>query len=83
MISHCIVFANFQEEFEDAYQAALAAEEDPNAPLDPDAPTDPLKVKVVRWVMDNTLCGWLIGKGGSGIQNIEVRLCLDRVMACV
>lgn len=22
--------------------------------------------------MSNTQCGWLIGKGGSGIQNIEV-----------
>lgn len=34
---------------------------------------DPSKVTVVRWVMDNSHCGWLIGKGGSGIQNIEVR----------
>lgn len=35
---------------------------------------DPAKVSVVRWIMNNAHCGWLIGKGGSGIQNIEVRL---------
>lgn len=38
-----------------------------------DAADDPSRMSVVRWVMNNSHCGWLIGKGGSGIQNIEVR----------
>ena len=58
-----------QEEFEIAYQAAKAAGIPVNALPEDDNPS---KVKVVRWVMDNSHCGWLIGKGGSGIQNIEV-----------
>ena len=52
-----------------AYQAAVAAGTDPNGAMPPD---DPSSVRVVRWVMDNAHCGWLIGKGGSGIKNIEV-----------
>lgn len=36
----------------------------------------PEKVSVLRWVMENSHCGWLIGKGGSGIRDIEVRVCL-------
>ena len=60
-----------QEEYEHAYEAAKAAGLDPNNITDTDL-NDPSKVTVVRWIMSNTQCGWLIGKGGSGIQNIEV-----------
>lgn len=60
-----------QEEFELAYQAAKAAGVEPNGIMD--AADDPSRMSVVRWVMNNSHCGWLIGKGGSGIQNIEVR----------
>lgn len=60
-----------QEEFEIAYQAAKAAGVPVSAITENDS--DPAKVTVCRWVMDNSHCGWLIGKGGSGIQNIEVR----------
>lgn len=58
-----------QDEYEMAYQEAVAAGTDPNGAMPPD---DPSSVRVVRWVMDNAHCGWLIGKGGSGIKNIEV-----------
>lgn len=60
-----------QEEHEIAYQAALAAGTQPNGALPNE--NDPNRISVVRWVMNNSHCGWLIGKGGSGIQNIEVR----------
>ncbi|CAM9510341.1 unnamed protein product [Ascophyllum nodosum] len=59
-----------EEEYEHAYEAAKAAGLDPNNITDTDL-NDPSKVTVVRWIMSNTQCGWLIGKGGSGIQNIE------------
>lgn len=64
-----------QEEFEIAYEAAKAAGIEPNGVADVDM-NDPNKITVVRWIMDNAHCGWLIGKGGSGIQNIEVRACV-------
>ncbi|CAM9132947.1 unnamed protein product [Sphacelaria rigidula] len=57
-----------EDEYEMAYQEAVAAGTDPNGAMPPD---DPSSVRVVRWVMDNAHCGWLIGKGGSGIKNIE------------
>lgn len=60
-----------QEEFELAYQAAKAAGVEPDGIQD--AADDPSRLSVQRWVMNNAHCGWLIGKGGSGIQNIEVR----------
>lgn len=59
-----------QEEHEIAYQAALAAGQEPNGTILNE--NDPNRISVVRWVMNNAHCGWLIGKGGSGIQNIEV-----------
>lgn len=59
-----------QEEFELAYKEAKEAGVPVSAITEDDS--DPAKVTVSRWVMDNSLCGWLIGKGGSGIQNIEV-----------
>lgn len=65
-----------QEEFEIAYQAATAAGIPVNAMQEND--NDPSKVTVVRWIMDNSHCGWLIGKGGSGIQNIEVGGVVER-----
>lgn len=69
-----------QEEFENAYQEALSAGLDPNGAMPPD---DPNSVAVVRWVMDNSHCGWLIGKGGSGIKNIEVCVCARVWSLCV
>lgn len=56
-----------------AYEAAKAAGIEPNGAADVGDMNDPNKITVVRWIMDNAHCGWLIGKGGSGIQNIEVR----------
>lgn len=64
-----------QEEFEIAYQAAKAAGLEPNGMADEDPDANPEKVSVLRWVMENSHCGWLIGKGGSGIRDIEVRAC--------
>lgn len=63
-----------QEEFEIAYQAAKAAGLEPNGMAEEENNDDPSRVTVVRWVMENSHCGWLIGKGGSGIRDIEVRL---------
>ncbi|CAN0493829.1 unnamed protein product, partial [Ectocarpus sp. 12 AP-2014] len=60
-----------EEEFEMAYEAAKAAGIEPNGIADVGDMNDPNKITVVRWIMDNAHCGWLIGKGGSGIQNIE------------
>ncbi|CBN74642.1 conserved unknown protein [Ectocarpus siliculosus] len=60
-----------EEEFEMAYEAAKAAGIEPNGATDVSDMNDPNKITVVRWIMDNAHCGWLIGKGGSGIQNIE------------
>eukprot|EP00752_Nemacystus_decipiens_P004730 g4311.t3 len=60
-----------EEEFEIAYQAAKAAGLEPNGMPDEDPDANPLKVSVLRWVMENAHCGWLIGKGGSGIRDIE------------
>lgn len=64
-----------QEEFEIAYQAAKTAGMDPNGAPDDDPDANPEKISVARWVMENSHCGWLIGKGGSGIRDIEVRAC--------
>lgn len=63
-----------QEEFEIAYQAAKAAGLEPNGVADEHPDAHPEKVSVLRWVMENSHCGWLIGKGGSGIRDIEVRV---------
>jgi len=61
-----------QEEFEIAYQEAKAAGLEPNGVVDEDPDANPEKISVARWVMENSHCGWLIGKGGSGIRDIEV-----------
>lgn len=67
------VHAFVQEEFEVAYQAAKAAGVELNGNAEEENDDDPARVTVVRWVMENSHCGWLIGKGGSGIRDIEVR----------
>lgn len=63
-----------QEEFEIAYKIAKEAGMEPNMSSVSDGLDDPEKITVVRWIMENAHCGWLIGKGGSGIRDIEVRV---------
>ncbi|CAM9439059.1 unnamed protein product, partial [Hapterophycus canaliculatus] len=61
-----------EEEFEVAYKMAKEAGMEPSSmAAGNDMNDDPEKITVVRWIMENAHCGWLIGKGGSGIRDIE------------
>ncbi|CAN0073240.1 unnamed protein product [Discosporangium mesarthrocarpum] len=67
---------------EDQYELELAGGANGASMEDPAT-----KVVVDRWLIPNSHCGWLIGKGGSGIQNIEslshaeIRVANEKAMA--